>query len=324
MRIAGCNACGNFVLVECHRADSGVLAVREPERNIIEIKGGLGNQMFQIALAKSFQMKKIPVEVDYSYYTSGQQERSQEIKLFKNVDIPEAAECLSAWMRGYGYHDSVPTKVMRKLSRRKGHIYQEDVKKGYQPEVFELKNTYISGYWQCERYFAEYRSDILEMFRFPEERANNNCKVIGEQIREDRSAVALHVRRGDYLSKKYENVYRDVCTLTYYSNAIEAMYREKGNCHFYVFSDDISWCKRNFGEKNFFYVSCNYGMDSAFDIWLMSLCRNNIVANSSFSWWGAWLNQNPDKLVMIPERWFHHIDTADQICSDWIKIPIGR
>lgn len=295
----------------------------ETKKNIIEIKGGLGNQMFQIALAKAFQKKNIPVEVDYSYYASGQQERQKEIGLFQNIDIPEAGERLSAQMRGYGYHDSIPTKILRRLPGGRGYVYQEDVKKGYQPEVFEQREAYISGYWQCERYFAGYRNDILNMFRFPEEKANKECKRIGEQIREDRSAVALHVRRGDYLSEKYESVYRDVCTLTYYRKAIEAMYRENSNCHFYIFSDDISWCKRTFGEENFFYVSCNYGTDSAFDIWLMSLCKSNIVANSSFSWWGAWLNRNPNKLVMAPERWFHHIETADQICGDWIKVPIG-
>ncbi len=298
--------------------------MKKTERTIIEVKGGLGNQMFQIALAKAFQKREIPVEVDYSYYTSGQQERHREIGIFQNVDLPEAEECVSDQMRGYGYHDAIPTKILRKLSGRKGHVYQEDVRKGYQPEVFEQKNAYISGYWQCEKYFAEYRKDILDMFRFPKEKANADCKKIGEQMQEDQNAVAIHVRRGDYLSPKYENIYRDVCTLAYYRNAIKAMKRENNDCRFYVFSDDISWCRDTFEDDSFFYVDCNHGNESAFDMWLMSLCRSNIVANSSFSWWGAWLNQNPDKIVMAPQRWFHHMDTADQLCEEWITIPINE
>ena len=159
--------------------------MRKAEGNIIEIKGGLGNQMFQIALAKAFQKKGIPVEVDYSYYSSGLQERFREITLFQNIEIPEAEECVSAQLRGYGYHDSISTKILRRLSGKKGNVYQEDVRKGYQPEVFERQNTYISGYWQCERYFAKYREDILQMFQFPEKKANVDCRRIGDQIREE-------------------------------------------------------------------------------------------------------------------------------------------
>ena len=94
------------------------------------------------------------------------------------------------------------------------------------------------------------------------------------------------------------------------------------DCHFYVFSDDIPWCREHIGRDSMFYVDCNHGTNSPYDMYLMSICRHNIIANSSFSWWGAWLNQHEEKLVAAPERWFHHMDVCDQICDSWKRIDI--
>lgn len=290
--------------------------------NIVEVKGGLGNQMFQAALCLSFQKKGIPAVVDFSYYDSGKQERELMLDFFPGFQLGTADEEAAAKLRGYGYHDSFMRKIHRKIKAEKGNVFQEDVRKGYQPEVFLQRDSYISGYWQCEKYFNEYREDILTMFTFPEVESNPACCKVRDMILNDHGAVSLHVRRGDYLDAKYENIYRDVCTAQYYQNAISYIRMMVPRCNFYVFSDDIAWCRDNFGKESMIYVDCNKEISNAYDMYLMSICRHNIIANSSFSWWGAWLNQNDEKEVIAPERWFHHMDVCDQICNSWKRISI--
>lgn len=290
--------------------------------NIIEMKGGLGNQMFQAALCEAFLKRGIPAAADFSFYDSGQQERELALDFFPDFHLEMADEKTAARLRGYGYHESFLEKIGRKVRPSTARVYSEDVRKGYQPEVFQQRDTYISGYWQCERYFKECRQDIVQLFCFPEIPEGSVCGELRDRILKDQKSVSLHVRRGDYLSSKYENVYRNVCTETYYRNAMMYMRENLSDCHFYVFSDDIPWCREHFGRDSMFYVDCNHGTNSPYDMYLMSICRHNIIANSSFSWWGAWLNQYEEKLVAAPERWFHHMDVCDQICDSWKRINI--
>ncbi len=289
--------------------------------NIIEIKGGLGNQMFQAALCVAFQNKGIDTAVDFSLYYSGRQERELELSFYPNARLRRADEKEAARLRGYGYNENLLEKIARKIKKSEACVYQEDVKKGYQAKVFDCRDEYISGYWQCEKYFAEYREDVLNLFEFPDA-TEGDCQEIRNQIINDAVPVSLHVRRGDYLSSKFENVYRDVCTEAYYRHAIDYMQDRYQNCHFYVFSDDLAWCRKHLRGENMTFVSCNKGKNSPYDMYLMSICRHNIIANSSFSWWGAWLNKNCGKEVLVPERWFHHMDVCDQICDDWTRIGI--
>ena len=289
--------------------------------NIIEIKGGLGNQMFQAALCIAFKEKGIPAAADLSFYNSGKQERDLALDFFPQMHLATANEREAARLRGYGYHDSLLEKVRRRVRPSTARIYQEDVRKGYQPEVFDQQDTYISGYWQCEKYFAEYRDELLKRFCFPKLQ-DEACKKMRDQILNTETPVSLHVRRGDYLSSKYSEVYRDICTELYYQRAMSLMREEYSGCRFYVFSDDLSWCRTHLGGTDLTFIDCNSGKNSPYDMYLMSICKHNIVANSSFSWWGAWLNQNKEKEVMAPERWFHHMDVTDQICDTWRRIPI--
>lgn len=290
--------------------------------NIVELRGGLGNQMFQVALYLAFTEKNIPVKADMSFYTSGRQERELGVVFFPNLSLKYAEGEVVAALRGYGYHDSVFQKLRRKLSMSQSRVYEEDVRKGYQPVVFEQRDTYIRGYWQCEKYFAEYRRAVVDAFRFPKVREGSCCQYLEQEILAEENAVSLHVRRGDYLEERYSNVYCDICTEQYYRNAIGLMKDQYPNCHFYVFSDDLPWCREHFGGDDVTFVDCNHGAESPYDMYLMSICRHNIIANSSFSWWGAWLNQNESKQVLVPERWFHHMDVCDQICDSWKRINI--
>ena len=117
-------------------------------------------------------------------------------------------------------------------------------------------------------------------------------------------------------SRKYGNI----CTLQYYKNAMQYMKKKVPDAKFYFFSNDSEWVRENLAGGDSVIVDCNHGKENYLDMYLMSQCSHNIIANSSFSWWGAWLNQNPDKIVISPKRWFSHLDASDAICEDWIRI----
>lgn len=173
-------------------------------------------------------------------------------------------------------------------------------------------NVKLFGYFQSEKYFLNHRKEILEIFEIDEiteEKINQNY---GDILSLD--TCSIHIRRGDYL---YQQQYHPIQTMEYYNEAIEKIGLDK---HFLIFSDDIEWCIDNFNFlDNKTFVSNNLDYE---DLYLMSKCNNNIIANSSFSWWGSWLNKNDDKIVIAPKNWFgssySHLETSDLYCEKWI------
>ena len=127
-------------------------------------------------------------------------------------------------------------------------------------------------------------------------------------------SVSIHVRRGDYLGAF------PVLDESYFNPAMAYFAEKYSDVRFYVFSNDIDWCRHHLIADKITFVDWNTGKDSPFDMWLMTQCRHNIIANSSFSWWGAWLNQNKGKQVIAPKTWFYHAETPDVYCKDWIVI----
>jgi len=161
-------------------------------------------------------------------------------------------------------------------------------------------NTYLKGFWQSEKYFVDYESAIRRDFMI-KENMPEELKPLEEKIR-DSNSVSIHVRRGDYVTLKNASEFHGLCSVEYYHSAVESI-DAKENAELFIFSDDIEWCRQNL--KFSFpvtYVSHSFG--SAWDMYLMSLCSHNIIANSSFSWWAAWLNTNPNKKVIAPQYWF--------------------
>lgn len=280
--------------------------------NIIEMSGGLGNQMFQYALYLSFIAKGIDVKLDTSFYKDKNQTlRKLEISKFTNVIIKEATRIEVIKNKGFS------NRVLKSLYF--GNNYVENLDKGYQPEIFDLENAYISGYWQCEKYFKDIRSYILNAFDFEVAMRNASIFELCEKIK-TMNAVSLHIRRSDYLNEANYKIYGDICTKQYYENAISYIRKRIKEPHFFVFSDDIEWCKKNslLNEKMTFVDSS--GWDNVTDMYLMTLCKYHIIANSSFSWWGAWLGVNEDKLVIAPEKWFNNHEHTDMICEDWVRL----
>ena len=182
------------------------------------------------------------------------------------------------------------------------------------------RNSYISGYWQSEQYFQDHISIIRSDFKFKIPFSEHNAelaKKIGQV-----NAVSLHVRRGDYAANPIVLATHGLCSLQYYKEAIRFVSERVNEPYFFIFSDDIEWVKDNL-EIGFQhqYIDHNYGLESYNDMRLMSLCQHHIIANSSFSWWGAWLNPSPAKLVVSPEKWFSNDNQAtDLIPREWVRL----
>lgn len=187
-----------------------------------------------------------------------------------------------------------------------------------------LASIIFQGFLSVGTFFADMADDIRKAFTFNPRLSNRKTKEMSEQIDHDENAVSIHVRRGDYLEPKYWKTTGCVCQLPYYLNAIAEMNKRISQPSYYVFSDDIAWVKENLPLPKAFFIDWNKGTESWQDMMLMSRCRHHIICNSTFSWWGAWLNPRENKTVIMPERWFRHCETPD-ICPDkWIKVPINQ
>jgi Glycosyl transferase family 11 len=201
-----------------------------------------------------------------------------------------------------GSQSKLTTKVLRKLRLTKeAHFVERDF--FFNPSFFHIKkSTYLDGYWQSYHYPQSCETEIRHelTFRSPPKGLNYE---ISEHIKKVNS-VSVHVRRGDYISNPTFSSVHGFVGIDYYNKAIEKVRDRVLYPHFFVFSDDIEWVKNNltFDNKTIF-ISHNSGRSSYEDMRLMSMCKNNIIANSSFSWWAAWLNANQSKVVIAPENW---------------------
>jgi len=201
------------------------------------------------------------------------------------------------------------------------HTIGETVKQ-YDVEILNApKNSLFIGYWQTEKYFLPIQDTIRKDFTFkmPLEGLN---KTLAESISSCNS-VSMHIRRGDYVHNSETSKFHGVCSPEYYYEALEFIKKKSANIQLYIFSDDMEWVKVNMKfDVPVTYVGNNIDNQSYVDMQLMSLCKHNIIANSSFSWWGAWLNNNPEKIVIAPSKWFNDssINATDIIPEGWQKI----
>lgn len=288
---------------------------------IVQLIGGLGNQMFQYAAGKALALHlgtELKLDINHleaetrNEYTK----RHFELNCFKLNSSIANKEDLAVYF-------PIKTTFLKRMSQRffaslsKGKIFYEPEKK-YTSEFFQLSdNTYLTGFWQSEKYFRKYAAQIRSDFR-PLNTLPSDLELLKEKISESES-VSLHVRRGDYVILKSASDFHGSCGLDYYSKAVEALSSNK-KIELFVFSDDIYWCKQNLNfDVPVTYVEQNNG--ACWDLYLMSLCKHNIIANSSFSWWGAWLNENSEKVVVAPEYWFKSVKSKElDIIPDAWKI----
>ncbi|WP_231969913.1 alpha-1,2-fucosyltransferase [Polynucleobacter necessarius] len=191
----------------------------------------------------------------------------------------------------------------------------------YWPELSSSpKNSYIRGYWQSDKYFLDVANELRADFAFKNPMTSVNLEL-AKKI-EGENSVSLHIRRGDYVQNPKANAVHGTCTLNYYSEAIRLMMDEVGKPHIFIFSDEIDLVRKNLSIPTpHTFVYQNIGADSDRDMQLMSICKHNIIANSSFSWCGTWLNAHSNKVVISPKQWFHNgNDIKDLIPSQWRSI----
>lgn len=293
---------------------------------IVKLQGGLGNQMFQYAFGRSIAKKlHTAVYFDPSFFDSVINEsdisiREYELSIF-DADVNFADTKL---IRKFLQPD-IFQRLLNKLNIYKKTIYNEPSLR-MSKEVFNIKpSAYLSGFWHSEKYFWDIEEEIRELFIFRKPLNELSQKFV-DKISEDKTAVSVHIRRGDYISSERTNQIHGSCTIEYYKNALALIKMRLNSPHFYFFSDELEWVKNNLINEtdNCTLVDHNRGKDSWQDMALMSRCKHHIIANSSFSWWGAWINPNKEKIVIAPKSWFRtttdYFNAVDFLPKNWTQL----
>ena len=268
---------------------------------VTRMSGGLGNQMFQYAIGLNLAHKNNDaLLIDAAGYTKIQNSSKDTIRNFEldkfnissrlgsNSEIDEIKYPL-------GLISKINRLIQKKILRRFNHDYCPDLlsKKG---------NVYLDGFFQSEKNFMESSGLIRKEFSLKQEFINGQATKILENI-SHHTSVSIHIRRGDYAQDKKTNKYHGLCPISYYENAISLITSKIENPHFFIFSDDIEWVKKNLPINHPHTFVSDGILIPQQEMYLMSKCKHNIIANSTFSWWGAWLNENPDKIVIAPKKW---------------------
>lgn len=280
---------------------------------VINLQGGMGNQMFEYALYTKMQKTGKKVCLDYSWIMHEMKEAQRQtiFDVFR-LDREYRVDLAAGWAGYLQRH--VCNRIFRKLTT----ILREKEDGKLDPQVLQLKAGYLEGYWQTEKYFADCRQELLERFQFKGELSEAN-KAILQKIKAAKCPISLHIRLGDYTTATNSAMFGNICTGTYYEKAIDYFAEKYGDPTFFVFSNEPQKATEMIHVPNAVIVDVNDEMTAWADMYLMSQCHHNILANSSFSWWGAWLNENPDKEVIAPKKWLNGKQTPD-ICPDaWLR-----
>ncbi len=288
---------------------------------LVQISGGLGNQLFQYATARALALhKRAPLKFDLSILDKDRI-RSYRLKHFKvQGEVATALEIKRFDRTGahcvrkpfYEHLQSLlPYHRRSTLSEQRVFVYD--------PKVFKCRRqVHLIGYWQNEKYFRHIRQILLDELDLKTELCEADLDV-AQQIRVT-EAVSLHVRRTDYVTNPRTHRIHGTCGTDYYTQAIAWVCQNTSAPTFFVFSDDIEWAKANLQiEQAHRYIDHNGAQADFRDLWLLRQCRHHIIANSTFSWWGAWLGEHPAKMVVAPRRWFRcsKDDARDLIPSTW-------
>lgn len=277
---------------------------------LIKMAGGLGNQMFIYAMYLKMKKSFPDTKLDLSDIVHYKVHYGYEMNKVFNLPRTEF-------------------RINRNLKKVIEFLFFKTIlerKQNGSMQPYSGKHTwpfiYYKGFYQSEKYFEGIEDEVRKAFTFDTSKANRQSLEMIDTIARDNNSVSIHIRRGDYLQEPHWSSVGYICQQPYYLNAI-ALLKEKGiTPHFYVFSEDLQWAKDNLPLENAVYVDWNKGEDSWQDMMLMSKCKHNILCNSTFSWWGGYLNPNPDKIVIAPTQWSKYIP-GDAICpASWLKADI--
>ena len=291
---------------------------------IVKLMGGIGNQLFQYATGRALAIKHhTELKVDLSFlnkeiditYTK----RNLELDVFNASYKVASSEELELFSK-----KNILQKTLKKYFNINLTKYYIANQSGFEYDKNYLsfpENTLLIGFWQSEKFFISIKEILLQEL-IVKKTMTKDCLMAHDAIVNSNS-VSLHIRRGDYVSDKNANTFHGTLPLEYYYNAMNYLNLLTPNLKVFVFSDDIDWVKSNLTLQNeSVYIDFNKNENSVFDMYLMSLCKYNVIANSSFSWWGAWLNQHTNKIVIAPKQWFadKKIITKDLIPNSWIQL----
>lgn len=273
---------------------------------------------FAVTLKERYPEEDICIDVHHYKYNGYKIHQGFEInKIFPNAPLPTASRKKIVQLSYY-----IPnfwlSRVARKILPQRKTEYIQKLHYKYYPEAAAIESDkYYDGYWQSFKYFSNYKEVLYKVYAHgtPNE---YNKQMISEL--EGCNSVGMHVRRGDY---KTSPQFYGICNLEYYKKAIETIQSKVEQPHYFIFSDDINWCKENIapllnGSKVTF-VTENKGANSCWDMFLMTHCMNLVIANSSFSWWGAFLNQN-NGVIISPTHWVNRDEEQETPANNWIQI----
>ena len=270
---------------------------------IVRLMGGLGNQLQQYALYRKYELLGKEARLDISWFSEKIQEKMQaprplELNRLDNLSVRKAApeEVRALLGRPYEEKEGLLEKVKRKINPAFVPVFEETDM--YHPEIFGWDRKYLVGYWACEAYYADILERLRSELQFPVSSNPQNAAAVAEM--EQTESVSIHIRRGDYLDAANREMFGNICTEKYYDSAVRYLKENVSNPVFYVFSDDSAYVRSKYQGKEFRVVDWNQGEDSLYDMMLMSHCKHNICANSTFSFWGARLNSHADKIMVRP------------------------
>ncbi len=292
---------------------------------VVRLIGGLGNQMFQYAAAKSLaHHHNTELFLDLTFLSKSPEgaytKRKFELNEF-NIDAKIADNDILQKF------DLDAGKLITKIKSTVPNLFKTLVYNEYGYDFNSLffklpQNTYLNGYWQNQSYFLSQQADLIKDFEL-KNKPGLDYQYFLDQITTAHS-VAIHVRRGDYATLESANKFHGLLTLDYYKGAMKYLEARHHNLTYFIFSDDLNWCKLNFD----FVSDANYIESNKMDLTpheellLISKCKHAIIANSSFSWWGAWLNSHSNKLVIAPNQWFNSNtkQPLNLLPNNWIKL----
>lgn len=280
--------------------------------------GGLGNQMFQYAFYKRLKTEfpNEPIFADTHLLETYKLHNGYELNRIFGISLNEInGEDLKKFV--YPFKRYKINRIFEKIFPKR-NVFEEKSDFIYDTQMFNIKSDgYYIGYWQNYKYFEPVKSEILSEFEFKNPLTNSNSEIL-QKITETNS-VSLHIRRGDYQKLK---LYANICDLAYYENAIKHINSIINDPVYFIFSNDIDWCKANIinmlGNNEYYIIDWNKKENSYADMQLMSYCKNNVIANSSFSWWAAYLNKNIQKTVIAPKKWLNRKNIGKIQLDDWI------
>jgi len=286
---------------------------------ITKLLGGTGNQMFQYAFGRNLALKNnCSLKLNLSFFEKSDS-RTFSLEHFSAVfDSAAPGEIEQIIQKQSSKLNELKRKV---LKSRPYVIYEKTLE--FDPQNLETQqDVYVDGYWQSEKYFLGSSEQIRKDFKIKTAPSAKNAAMLSKI--QSVNAVSLHVRRGDFLDNELNKIH-GTCSIEYYERAADLISKQTTNPVFFIFSDDLNWARENIKlQQDLVVVDINDDKAAHEDLRLMSGCRHHIVANSSFSWWGAWLNPRPDKIVVAPKKWFNDPELNRQsrtiVPESWIRL----